>query len=45
MTTDTRPPTLEERVARLERILARALERAERHPLGKQIVRLLGLAE
>jgi hypothetical protein len=38
-------PTLEERVARLEAIVLRALAAAELHPLGKRIVRLLGLAE
>lgn len=41
----TQPETsLEDRVARLEAILAKAIERAQRHPMGRQILRLLGLA-
>ena len=43
MTGAQQTPTLEDRVARLERLLSRAIERGRKHPLGRQVIRLLGL--
>jgi hypothetical protein len=37
--------TLEDRVARLEALVARAIERGRKHPIGRQVIRLLGLDE
>lgn len=37
--------TIEERVAALEALVARAIERGRRHPLGRQVIRLLGLED
>jgi hypothetical protein len=37
-------PDLEERVTALEDILERALAAARRHPVGRQILRMLGLS-
>lgn len=34
---------LEERIDRLEQILARAIERARAHPVGRQVLKILGL--
>lgn len=35
--------TLEERVARLERILEKALKIADKHPMGKVFLKMLGV--
>lgn len=45
MSADTRDRTLEQRVAALEAIISRAVAAAELHPLGRRVLRLLGLAE
>ena len=34
---------LEDRVERLERILSQVLDRARKHPVGRQILAMLGL--
>jgi hypothetical protein len=42
MTADTKP-TLDERVARLEQLAARLIDLAAEHPLGRVILRRLGI--
>jgi hypothetical protein len=39
----TPEPTLEERVARLETLLENAVKMAEGHPMGKMVLKMLGL--
>lgn len=34
-------PTIEERIAKLERMLAKIMAIAERHPMGRMILKLL----
>lgn len=36
-------PPVEERVAELERLLGHVIERARAHPLGRKVLRYLGL--
>lgn len=43
--TGAQQDTLEDRVARLEALVARAIERGRKHPLGRQVIRLLGLED
>jgi hypothetical protein len=43
--TGAQQDTLEDRVAKLEALVARAIERGRRHPLGRQVIRLLGLED
>lgn len=37
------PADLEERVVRLEQILDRVIAKAKQHPVGRQVLKILGL--
>lgn len=37
-------PSLDERVARLERLLDTAIAKAQEHPVGRKILAMLGLS-
>jgi hypothetical protein len=43
--TQTQERTLEDRVASLEALIGRALAAAEAHPVGRRILRMMGLGE
>lgn len=41
---ETKERTLEDRVAALEQLLDRAITAAAKHPVGRQVLRILGLS-
>lgn len=42
-TADLNPPTIEERVERIERLLSKIIEVAKAHPMGRMLIDTLGL--